>query len=68
MYVVQSLSPVLLFATQWTAARQALLSFTLLEFAQTHAHRVGDAIQPSHPLPSPSPPPLNLSQHQGLFQ
>ena len=35
---------------------------------QTHVHRVGDAIQPSHPLPSPSRPALNLSQHQGLFQ
>ena len=33
-----------------------------------HFHRVGDAIQPSHPLPSPSPPAFNLSQHQGLFQ
>ena len=40
----------------------------LLEFTQTHVHRVGDAIQPSHPLSSPSPPALNLSQHQGLFQ
>ena len=34
----------------------------------THAHRVGDAIQPSHPLSSPSPPAPNPSQHQGLFQ
>ena len=33
-------------------------------FTQTHAHRVGDAIQPSHPLSSPSPPAFNLSQHQ----
>ena len=40
----------------------------LPESTQTHVHRVGDAIQPSHPLPSPSPPALNLSQHQGLFQ
>ena len=40
----------------------------LLEFTQTHVHQVGDAIQPSHPLSSPSPPALNLSQHQGLFQ
>ena len=40
----------------------------LLELAQTHVHRVGDAIQPSHPLLSPSPPAINLSQHQGLFQ
>ena len=40
----------------------------LLEFAQTHVHWVGDANQPSHPLSSPSPPVLNLSQHQGLFK
>ena len=38
------------------------------ELAQTHAHRVGDAIQPSHPLSSPSPPAFSLSQHQRLFQ
>ena len=42
--------------------------YYLLQFAQTHVHRVGDAIQPSHPLSSPSPPAFNLSQHQGLFQ
>ena len=36
----------------------------LLEFTQTHIHWVGDAIQPSHPLSSPSPPAINLSQHQ----
>ena len=40
----------------------------LPEFAQTHVHWVGGAIQPSHPLSSPSPPAFNLSQHQGLFQ
>ena len=40
----------------------------LPEFTQTHAHRVGDAIQPSHPLLSLSPPAPNPSQHQGLFQ
>ena len=40
----------------------------LLEFSQTHVHRVGDAIQPSHPLPSPSPSAFNLSQPQGLFK
>ena len=40
----------------------------LLEFAQTPVHCVSDAIQPSHPLSSPSPPAFNLSQHQGLFQ
>ena len=39
----------------------------LLEFTQTHVHRVGDAIQPSHPLSSPSPPASNPSQHQGFF-
>ena len=40
----------------------------LPEFTWTHVHRVGDAIRPSHPLPSPSPPAPNPSQHQGLFQ
>ena len=40
----------------------------LPEFAQTNVHRVSDAIKPSHPLSSPSPPAFNLSQHQGLFQ
>ena len=40
----------------------------LPEFTQTHVHRVGDTIQPSHLLSSPSPPAFNSSQHQGLFQ
>ena len=40
----------------------------LPEPTQTHIHWISDAIQPSHPLLSPSPPALNLSQHQGLFQ
>ena len=40
----------------------------LPEFTQTHIHRVGDVIQPSHPLSSPSPPAPNPSQHQSLFQ
>ena len=40
----------------------------LSELTQTHVHWVGDAIQPSHPLSSPSPPAFNLSQHQGLFK
>ena len=40
----------------------------LLEPTQTHVHHVSDAIQPSHPLSSPSPPSFNLSQYQGLFQ
>ena len=40
----------------------------LPELAQTHVHSVSDAIQPPHPLWSPSPSALNLAQHQGLFQ
>ena len=40
----------------------------LPKLAQTHVHLIGDAIQPSHPLSSPFPPALSLSQHQGLFQ
>ena len=40
----------------------------LPEFTQTHVHQVSDAIQPSHPLSSPSPPAPNPSQHQSLFQ
>ena len=40
----------------------------LPEFTQTHVHWVSDAIQPSHPLSTPSSPALNLSQHQGLFK
>ena len=40
----------------------------LLEPTQTHVHCIGDAIQPSHSLSSPSPPALSLSQHQGLFK
>ena len=45
-----------------------LSSPKLEELAQTHVHLVGDAIQSSHPLSSPSPPAFSLSQHQGLFQ
>ena len=44
------------------------IHYQLPEFTQTHVHRVGNAIQPSHPLSSRSPPALNLSQHQGLFK
>ena len=67
---VQSLSRVPLFATPWIAARQASLSIhhQLPEFTQTHVLRVGDAIQPSHPLSFPFPPAPNPSQHQSLFQ
>ena len=57
-----TLTRVWFFVTSWTAARQ------LPEFSQIHVHQVSDAIQPSHPLLSPSPPAFNLSQHQGLFQ
>ena len=45
-----------------------LVHHQLQEFTQTHVHWVSDAIQPSHPLSSPSPPAFNHSQHQGLFQ
>ena len=45
-----------------------LVHHQLPEFNQTHVHWVGDAIQPSHPLSSLSPPALKLSQHQGLFK
>ena len=61
---VQSLSHVRLFATPWTAARQASLSITNSR-TQAHVHTVGDAIQSSHPLLPPSPPVLNPSQNQG---
>ena len=66
--VVLLLAHFQLFATPWTAARQASLSFTISwKLAQTHVHWVDDAIQPSHPLLSPSLLAFNLSQHQGLF-
>ena len=64
--VAQLLSHVWLFATPWTPG--LLVHDQILEFTQTHVHRVSDAIQPSHPLLSPSLPILNLSQHQGLFR
>ena len=53
---VQSLSLVRLFVTPWTAAHQTSLSITSSQFTQTHVHWVSDAIQPSYPLSSPSPP------------
>ena len=64
---VHLFSRVRLFATPWTVAHQASLSIANSELTQTHVHYVSD-IQPSHPLSSPSPPALNLSQHQSLFQ
>ena len=66
---VQSLSRVRLFAIPWTAARQASLSITNLQSPPklTSIESV-NAIRPSHPLSSPSPPAPNPSQHEGLFQ
>ena len=61
---VQSLSHNWLFETPWTAA----CHHQLLELTQTHVHWVGDSIQPSYPLSSPSSPAPNPSQHQSLFQ
>ena len=60
---VQSLSRVRHFATSWTTARQASLSITNSRSSPKPIHCVSDAIQPSHPLSSPSLPALNLSQH-----
>ena len=65
LFIVQLLSHVQRFAT---AAHQGPLSTTNSQFAQTHVHCVGDAIQSSYPLSPPSPLAFNLSQHQGLFQ
>ena len=65
---VQLLSHVRLFVTPWIAACQASLSITNSQSLPKHIHWVGDAIQPSHPLWSPSPPHFNLSQHQGLYK
>ena len=67
--VVQLPSHVWIIVTSWTAACQASLSFIISQhLLKTYVHRVGDAIQPSHPLSPPSPLALNLSQHQGVFQ
>ena len=65
---VQSLSRVWLFVTPWTACSTSgfPVHHQLPELAQTHVHRIGDAIQPSHPLSSPSPPAPNPSQHQSF--
>ena len=66
---VQLLSRIQLFVTPLMVACQASLPiYQRPEFTQTHVHRLGDAIQPSHPLSSPSAPAPNPSQHQGLFQ
>ena len=65
---VQSLSRVRLFATPWIAAHQASLSITNFQSSPKLVHRVGDDIQPSHSLSSPSPPAPNTFQNQSLFQ
>ena len=65
---VQLLSRVRLCDSMDCSTPGLLVHHQLPEFTQTHIHCVGDAIQPSHPLASPSPPTFNLSQHPGLFQ
>ena len=65
---VQPLSHVRLFATPWITAQQASCPSQTPGVTQTPVHWVSDAIQPSHPWSSPSPPAPNPSQHQGLFQ
>ena len=65
---VKLLSCVQLFATPGTVTPDFPDYHQLLELAQTHVHRVDDAIQQSHLLSSPSPPAFNLFQHKGLFQ
>ena len=65
---VQSLSRVWLCNSKDYSMSSFPVHHQLSEFAQTHLHQVGDAIQPCHPLLSASPPAFSLSQHQGLFQ
>ena len=65
---LQSLSHVWLFVTHGLQQARPRCPSPTPELAQTHVHWVSDAIQPSHPLSSSSPPAFNLSQHQGLFQ
>ena len=65
--IVQSLSSCLYDPMNCSTPGFPVLHY-LPELAQTHVHGVNDAIQPSHPLSSPSPPAFNPSQHQGLFQ
>ena len=64
---VQSLSRVQLCEPMNRSTPVLPVHHQLLEFTQTHIHQVGDAIQPSHPPSSPSPPAFNLSQHQRLL-
>ena len=66
--IIQSLCRVRLCDPMDCSMPASLALHYLPELAQNHVHWVDDAIQPSHPLSSPSPPAFNLSQHQGLFQ
>ena len=68
LFVAQLLSHVRLFAALWTAACRVSLSFTTSQSFLKLTSVVDDAIQPPHPLLPPSPPALNLSQHQNIFQ
>ena len=65
---VHLLSHVLLFVTPYCSTPAFPVHHQLPESTQTYVHQVSDAIQPSHPLSSPSPPAFNLFQHQGHFQ
>ena len=69
LFVLQSFSHVQLFGTHmgWSMPGFPVLHH-VLELAQTHVHWIGDTIQPSHPLSSPSPPVFSLSKYQGFFQ
>ena len=71
-FILQFSSVVQLCPTLWDPMNRSMpgipVHHQLPEFTQTHVHRVSDAIQPSHPLSSPSPPTFNLSQHQCLFK
>ena len=72
IYIVQFSSVAQSCPTLWDPMNRSMpglpVYHQLPECTQTHVHWVGDAIQPSHLLSSPSPPALNLSQHQGLFK
>ena len=65
--VVQSFSHIWFFATPWTAAHQASQSFTIVQSLLKYTFAESAMPATSHPLLPPSPPALNLSQHQGLF-
>ena len=67
-FTFQSLSRVQLCDPMDCCTPGLLVHHQLLEIAQTHLHQVSDAIQPSHPLLSSSPPAFNFSQHQTLFK